>query len=163
MGARRGPCELSGESGFSKSTEEAVCLLGCLSSAQTLCLETPSHFSQEGQSQNPCAQCQGSRDITVPSSLHAWKRMGKCPHRPPPPRVRTLMAGTGRACLQSAPALLAHSSEGTAQARAGLFLAQQEDEDLGGGSCVPSTSWRIPWTEEPGGLQSMGSHRVGHD
>ena len=24
-------------------------------------------------------------------------------------------------------------------------------------------SWRIPWTEEPGGLQSMGSHRVRHD
>ena len=23
--------------------------------------------------------------------------------------------------------------------------------------------WRIPWTEEPGGLQSMGSHRVSHD
>ena len=22
--------------------------------------------------------------------------------------------------------------------------------------------WRIPWTEEPGGLQSMGSHRVTH-
>ena len=24
-------------------------------------------------------------------------------------------------------------------------------------------AWRIPWTEEPGRLQSMGSHRVGHD
>ena len=24
-------------------------------------------------------------------------------------------------------------------------------------------AWRVPWTEEPGGLQSMGSHRVGHD
>ena len=24
-------------------------------------------------------------------------------------------------------------------------------------------AWTIPWTEEPGGLQSMGSHRVGHD
>ena len=24
-------------------------------------------------------------------------------------------------------------------------------------------AWRIPWTEEPGGLQSMGSLRVGHD
>ena len=24
-------------------------------------------------------------------------------------------------------------------------------------------AWRIPWTEKPGGLQSMGSHRVGHD
>ena len=23
--------------------------------------------------------------------------------------------------------------------------------------------WRIPGTEEPGGLQSMGLHRVGHD
>ena len=24
-------------------------------------------------------------------------------------------------------------------------------------------AWRIPWTEEPGGLRSMGSRRVGHD
>ena len=24
-------------------------------------------------------------------------------------------------------------------------------------------AWRIPWTEEPGGLQSIGSHRVVYD
>ena len=24
-------------------------------------------------------------------------------------------------------------------------------------------AWRIPWTEESGGVQSMGSQRVGHD
>ena len=24
-------------------------------------------------------------------------------------------------------------------------------------------AWRIPWTEEPGGLQSVGSQRVGHN
>ena len=24
-------------------------------------------------------------------------------------------------------------------------------------------AWTIPWTEEPGGLQSMGLQRVGHD
>ena len=24
-------------------------------------------------------------------------------------------------------------------------------------------AWRIPWAVEPGGLQSMGSQRVGHD
>ena len=24
-------------------------------------------------------------------------------------------------------------------------------------------AWKIPWTEEPGRLQSMGSQRVGHD
>ena len=23
--------------------------------------------------------------------------------------------------------------------------------------------WEVPWTEEPGGLQSMGLPRVGHD
>ena len=28
-------------------------------------------------------------------------------------------------------------------------------------SSIPA--WKIPWTEEPGGLQSMGSRRVGHD
>ena len=33
-------------------------------------------------------------------------------------------------------------------------------------SMAPHSStltWRIPWTEEPGRLQSMGSRRVGHD
>ena len=24
-------------------------------------------------------------------------------------------------------------------------------------------AWRVPWTEEPGRLQSMGLQRVGHD
>ena len=28
-------------------------------------------------------------------------------------------------------------------------------------SSIPA--WRIPWTEEPGGLQSMGLQRVGHN
>ena len=26
-----------------------------------------------------------------------------------------------------------------------------------------TVAWKIPWMEEPGGLQSMGSQRVGHD
>ena len=32
------------------------------------------------------------------------------------------------------------------------------------GMATPSSilAWRIPWTEEPGGLQSMRSQRVGH-
>ena len=35
-----------------------------------------------------------------------------------------------------------------------------------GGGMAPHCSalaWRIPWTEEPGRLQSLGSHRVGYD
>ena len=35
-----------------------------------------------------------------------------------------------------------------------------EEEMVTYSSILP---WRIPWTEEPGGLQSKGSHRVGHD
>ena len=41
---------------------------------------------------------------------------------------------------------------------------------MGGGvgwmAMAPHSStlaWKIPWTEEPGRLQSMGSRRVGHD
>jgi len=26
-----------------------------------------------------------------------------------------------------------------------------------------TVDWRIPWMEKPGGLQAMGSQRVGHD
>ena len=30
-------------------------------------------------------------------------------------------------------------------------------------TCSTILAWRIPWTEKPGGLQSTGSQRVGHD
>ena len=33
----------------------------------------------------------------------------------------------------------------------------------GNGNPPSTLAWRIPWTEEPGRLQSMGSQRVGHD
>ena len=42
------------------------------------------------------------------------------------------------------------------------FLGQ-EDPLKGKGTCSSVLAWRIPWTEEPGGLQSMGSQRVRHD
>ena len=30
-------------------------------------------------------------------------------------------------------------------------------------TCSSILAWRIQWTEEPGGLQSIGSQKVGHD
>ena len=33
----------------------------------------------------------------------------------------------------------------------------------GNGNPLQYSCLKIPWTEEPGGLQSTGSHRVGHD
>ena len=35
------------------------------------------------------------------------------------------------------------------------------EKEMATHSSIPA--WRILWTEEPGGLPSMGSHRVGHD
>ena len=40
-----------------------------------------------------------------------------------------------------------------------------QEDPLEKGMAIHSSilAWRIPRIEEPGGLQSMGSHRVGHD
>ena len=35
------------------------------------------------------------------------------------------------------------------------------EKEMATHSSIPA--WRIPWTEKPGGLQSMGLQRVGHD
>ena len=45
----------------------------------------------------------------------------------------------------------------------GLSLGWEDplEEDVATHSCF--LAWEILWTEEPGGLQSMGLHRVGHD
>ena len=39
--------------------------------------------------------------------------------------------------------------------------AQKMEKAMAPHSSTPA--WKIPWMEEPGGLQSMGSLRVGHD
>ena len=43
---------------------------------------------------------------------------------------------------------------------AALFTTALEEEMATHSSIL---AWRIPWTGEPGGLPSMGSHRVGHN
>ena len=43
------------------------------------------------------------------------------------------------------------------------FLGQEDPLEKGMVTHCSILAWRIPWTEEPGGLQSMGSQRVGHD
>ena len=44
-----------------------------------------------------------------------------------------------------------------------LFLGQEDPLEEGMATHSSSLAWRVPWTEEPGGLQSMGSQRVRHD
>jgi len=42
-------------------------------------------------------------------------------------------------------------------------LGQEDPLQKGMVSHSSILAWRIPWTEEPGGLQSMESQRVGRD
>ena len=43
------------------------------------------------------------------------------------------------------------------------FLGQEDPLEKEMATHSSILAWRIPWTEEPGGLQSMRLQRVGHD
>ena len=53
--------------------------------------------------------------------------------------------------------------EPTCQCKAGSIPGSGQ-ENLEEGMAIQSSTlaWRIPWTEETGGLRSIGSQRVGH-
>ena len=42
-------------------------------------------------------------------------------------------------------------------------LGQEDPLEEGMASRSSILAWKIPWTEEAGGLQSMGLQRIGHD
>ena len=44
----------------------------------------------------------------------------------------------------------------------GLIPGQEDPLERGMETHSSILAWRIPWTEEPGGLRSMGSQRDGH-
>ena len=46
---------------------------------------------------------------------------------------------------------------------AGLALGQKDPLEKGMATHSSILAWEILWTEDPGGLWSMGSQRVGHD
>ena len=61
----------------------------------------------------------------------------------------------------------AHQTEGDPQLPQAFpsphFASGQSKRGEGNGTHSSTLAWKIPWTEEPGGLQSLGSLRVGQD
>jgi len=45
----------------------------------------------------------------------------------------------------------------------GSMPSQEDPLEKGIATHSCALAWKIPWTEEPGGPQSMGPQRVGHD
>ena len=86
--------------------------------------------------------------------------------------VLLLVAGLGIVQLHNSWASEQNKASLVAQ-RIKRLLAMQEtrvrslcwedllEKEMATHSCI--LAWRIPWTEETGGLQSTGSQRVGHD
>ena len=55
-----------------------------------------------------------------------------------------------------------HANAGAWETRVG-FLHQEDTLEKEMATHFSMLAWRIPWTEDPGGLQSMGSQRVRHN
>ena len=68
-----------------------------------------------------------------------------------------LLGFPGGAVIKS---LLASAGEQETQIRS-LGWENPLEKDMGTHSSI--LAWETPWTEEPGGLQSVGSRRVRHD
>ena len=43
------------------------------------------------------------------------------------------------------------------------FLGQEDPLEKGMATHSSIPAWEIPWTQDPGGLQSLGLQRIGHD
>ena len=71
--------------------------------------------------------------------------------------VYTLMGLLGGTVVKNSPA-----SAGDAR-DLGSIPGSGRSPGGGNGNPLQYLAWEIPWTEEPGGLQSMGSQRVEHN
>ena len=63
--------------------------------------------------------------------------------------------------LSSSSTIFYHTPNFSGNSHVQIILKGNESKNLCVWVCLHA--WKIPWTEEPGRLQSMGSLRVGHD
>ena len=79
--------------------------------------------------------------------------------------IKTAYSNTWAPCPQVRASLVAQRAKNLSANAGDVGSIPGSGRSPGEGNDYPSTilAWKIPWTEEPGGLQSMGSQRVGHD
>ena len=79
-----------------------------------------------------------------------------------PPSSLLPFSSTERTYILPSSKILRHPS---LKPRNKVYLKRNHDHILEKETATHSNihAWKIPWTEEPGGLQSMGSQRVRHD
>ena len=112
-------------------------------------------------------------DDSLPGSLCSWNSSGKNTGVSSHSLLQEIFLNQGfKLGLPHYRQILYHlSHQGTPTVRIGLILLNESFFNrcplcLPEKAMAPNSStlaWKIPWTEEPGRLQSMGLLRVGHD
>ena len=76
-----------------------------------------------------------------------------------------VLGGNVRPCLFLGASLVAQMVKNLPAKQETRVRSLGQEDPLEKGMATHSSilAWRIPWTEEPGGLPFMGSQRVGHD
>ena len=69
----------------------------------------------------------------------------------------------GAACMPSHVQVFVTPWTVARQASLSMGFSRQEYSEKAMAPHSSTLAWKIPWTEEPGRLQSMGSLKVGHD
>ena len=101
------------------------------------------------------------KEMATHSGTLAWK----IPWTEEPGRLQS-MGSQSRTRLSNFTFTFSSSDGEESTCNAGGLVPSLGREDPLEKEMAPHSStlaWKIPWTEEPGRLQSMGSQRVGHD
>ena len=95
-----------------------------------------------------------------------WSGTPPGSHREEPRKVTwCLWQREGKETILECPQGILHNKGFLSRAKGCPGGFQGSEDSLEKGMTTQSSilAWEIPRTEQPGGLQSMGSHRVGHD
>ena len=126
----------------------SVCVCVCAQSCLTLW--DPVNYSPPGSSVHGISQARILEQVTISYSRgYSWPRGGNC--------VSSV------SCIDRW--ILYHQQHLGSQVLATALIEEQVLAELEKAMAPHSSAlaWKIQWTEEPGGLQSTGSLRVGHD
>ena len=99
---------------------------------------------------------------------HVHRPRGLCTHGPLSCDMPPLPPSSGsgdqmHALWPHCPSWIPGGSDGKESACSAGGLGGEDALEKGMAGHCGILAWRIPWTEDPGGLQSVGSQRVGHD